>query len=57
MKAVGDDRGNVQTRLNHRLHHIPGLIHLSTVDALDGEAVKKLIGYINEYQLVAGGKK
>ena len=39
-KAMGDHGGNIQATLDHHGHFIPGLIHLTTVDAMDGEHVE-----------------
>ena len=38
--AVGDHRGDVQARLEHDGHLVPGLVHLAAVDALDGDHVE-----------------
>ena len=39
-KRCGDDRRDVQAGLDHRRHHVPGLVHLAAVDALDREHVE-----------------
>src|SRR5512144_2547148 len=36
-EAVGDRRADVQPRLEHHGHLVPGLVHLPAVDALHGE--------------------
>ena len=36
VEAMGDDLADVQTRLQHDRHLVPGFIHLTAVDALNG---------------------
>src|SRR6266851_3982838 len=38
--AVGDNTGDIQAALEHHRHLVPGLVHLSAVDATDGELVE-----------------
>ena len=40
VEAVRDDRADVQARLEHDGHLVPGLVHFPAVDALDGEHVE-----------------
>ena len=38
--SMGDDGLDIQTRLNHDGHFIPGFIHLPAIDTLDGQAIE-----------------
>ena len=38
--AVGYDACDVEAALEHSLHLVPGFVHLTAVDTLDGEAVE-----------------
>src|SRR5712664_3711203 len=40
MESVGDHRAEIQAALDHDSHHVPGLVHLPTVNALDGEHIE-----------------
>src|SRR5580700_7471216 len=46
-----DYRGNVETRLEHRCHEVPGLVHLTTIDALDGDTVEDHLAPIDAVRL------
>jgi hypothetical protein len=35
-EAVGDNRRNVETGLDHGSHFVPGFVHLPAVNAFDG---------------------
>src|SRR5436190_1319041 len=40
MKAVCDDRLDVEAALQHHGHLVPGFVHLAAVDSFDGEHVE-----------------
>src|SRR6056297_636053 len=40
VQAVGDDGRNIQPRIDHHRHLVPGLVHFATVDSLEGQHVE-----------------
>lgn len=40
MVAVGDDWHDIESVLDHDAHHVPGFIHLASIDAFDGQHVE-----------------
>ena len=51
VKSMGDDRGDIQPRLNHHRHFIPGFIHFAAIDPLNAQTVEN-----NQIPIDGGGR-
>ena len=57
VKMMSDDRGDVQTALDHHRHLVPSFIHLSTINPLNGEAIENDFFPVNSSALGQNAQK